>query len=302
MIRVLTLLCLMPLVAVADVDLPLPTGAIETARQETTGTYALPIGKFTPDRQPAEIVEGNILTRAWRLPPEQAGTLRLSRALRDELIRLEFTLLFECGSQTCGGYDFRFNLPVLPQPEMTVDLNDFFYVSAKSSDAAPIYLGVLISRSDRGGHVQITEVTGYDAPQVELVPPKVAVGGGDRVALGTALQRDGRAVLHGISFASGSVELADSNGPALTRLAALLEDQPEVQLLIVGHSDNEGSLAANINLSRDRAAAVRSAMIAEFGVAPDRLEAAGAGFLAPLAPNTTDEGRMLNRRVEIVLK
>jgi outer membrane protein OmpA-like peptidoglycan-associated protein len=67
----------------------------------------------------------------------------------------------------------------------------------------------------------------------------------------------------------------------------------------VGHTDNVGALAANLELSRKRAAAVVQALTTQ-GVAADRLQPFGNGPYAPLASNDSEDGRTLNRRVELV--
>jgi len=72
-------------------------------------------------------------------------------------------------------------------------------------------------------------------------------------------------------------------------------------VVIVGHSDNQGTLDANLALSQRRAEAVRDALVSR-GVAAERLDARGVGFLAPVASNATEEGRARNRRVELVLR
>ena len=69
----------------------------------------------------------------------------------------------------------------------------------------------------------------------------------------------------------------------------------------MGHTDNVGSLDANIALSRSRAEAVRARLIEAHGVDGARIEARGIGYLAPAAANDTAEGRETNRRVEAVL-
>jgi OOP family OmpA-OmpF porin len=70
---------------------------------------------------------------------------------------------------------------------------------------------------------------------------------------------------------------------------------------LVGHTDAEGGLAANIDLSRRRAAAVRDRLVAQHGIAAERLSAEGVGWLAPRATNATEAGREANRRVEAVV-
>jgi OOP family OmpA-OmpF porin len=81
----------------------------------------------------------------------------------------------------------------------------------------------------------------------------------------------------------------------------MLRDNPALSVVIVGHSDNQGSLEANIALSQRRAEAVRAALV-ERGVEPERLEAHGIGFLAPVTSNAAPDGKALNRRVELVLR
>ena len=72
--------------------------------------------------------------------------------------------------------------------------------------------------------------------------------------------------------------------------------------MIVGHTDNQGTLDYNIDLSTRRAEAVRDHLVDTHGIAASSLRAAGVGFLAPVASNQTAEGRGQNRRVEIVAR
>ncbi len=105
----------------------------------------------------------------------------------------------------------------------------------------------------------------------------------------------------GLDFEVGGAALSPGSAAALDRLAAVLSAEGAPPVVVVGHSDNQGGLELNIDLSRQRAESVRQALI-ERGVPADRLEARGVGFLAPLASNATEAGRALNRRVELVLK
>jgi OOP family OmpA-OmpF porin len=87
---------------------------------------------------------------------------------------------------------------------------------------------------------------------------------------------------------------------AIKAIAELLAAQAALKIFVVGHTDNVGTLASNLTLSRQRAEAVVAALVANHGVAPSRLVADGVGPLAPVAPNDSEEGRQKNRRVEIV--
>jgi outer membrane protein OmpA-like peptidoglycan-associated protein len=73
-----------------------------------------------------------------------------------------------------------------------------------------------------------------------------------------------------------------------------------LKLYVVGHTDNVGVLATNVELSRRRAAAVVQVLTSQYGVDAGRLLAYGDGPYAPLASNDSEDGRMLNRRVELV--
>ena len=74
-----------------------------------------------------------------------------------------------------------------------------------------------------------------------------------------------------------------------------------MRIALVGHTDTVGGLEANINVSRARARSVRQRLIESYGIAEERLDAEGMGYLAPVASNLTAEGRDQNRRVEVVL-
>lgn len=69
---------------------------------------------------------------------------------------------------------------------------------------------------------------------------------------------------------------------------------------MVGHTDNVGSYEFNLGLSKKRAEAVVAALAAEYGISAGRLTANGVAGLAPVAVNTTEEGRAKDRRVELV--
>jgi outer membrane protein OmpA-like peptidoglycan-associated protein len=85
-------------------------------------------------------------------------------------------------------------------------------------------------------------------------------------------------------------------------LAKYLTDHPEVKCWVVGHTSSEGSFDINSSLSLKRALAIKSSLEKNHNIAAGRLFAEGVGPLAPLASNTTEEGKKMNRRVELVLK
>jgi len=108
----------------------------------------------------------------------------------------------------------------------------------------------------------------------------------------------GKLVTYGIHFATGSdVVLADS-APILRQVAAWLQANPQAKLSIVGHTDNVGAAASNLDLSKRRAASVARVLSEQFSIAADRLTPEGRGDTQAVASNEKPEGRAMNRRVE----
>lgn len=103
-----------------------------------------------------------------------------------------------------------------------------------------------------------------------------------------------------IRFAFNSAELTEDSAEGIGMLADFLAKHPEVRVELAGHTDNVGSDAYNLNLSRERAEVVRQALMAQ-GIAEDRLTANGYGSTRPMVPNDTDEQRAINRRTEMII-
>ncbi len=118
--------------------------------------------------------------------------------------------------------------------------------------------------------------------------------------LSSGLSGAGHAVVNGILFDTGKAEVKAESAPALEEVAKLLKQDAKLKAYVVGHTDNAGPLAANMDLSKRRAAAVVDLLIKQYGAAADRLQAYGGGPYAPLASNDTEDGRTVNRRVELV--
>ena len=116
-----------------------------------------------------------------------------------------------------------------------------------------------------------------------------------------ALEATGAVALDDLAFEPGSSRLGPGDFASLAELADFLRASPERRVVLVGHTDASGSLAANTALSRARATAVRDRLIADFAVPAGQVSAEGAGYLAPRDTNLTEEGRARNRRVEVIL-
>lgn len=118
-------------------------------------------------------------------------------------------------------------------------------------------------------------------------------------SLSKELNNSGRVAVYGINFDTGKSILRPESDKVLTQIAALLAFNPSWKLRVEGHTDNVGSDAANIALSEQRAGAVVD-WLTRHGVDRARLSSIGLGDSSPVADNGSEEGRGLNRRVELV--
>ncbi|MCM2254205.1 MAG: OmpA family protein [Vicinamibacteria bacterium] len=104
----------------------------------------------------------------------------------------------------------------------------------------------------------------------------------------------------GILFPFDSSELSSDARSNLRKLADSLQAEAQTDVMIVGHTDADGSDAYNRDLSERRGRAAES-FLASIGVAPSRLRSSGRGEAEPIASNDTDDGRRQNRRVELAI-
>ena len=110
----------------------------------------------------------------------------------------------------------------------------------------------------------------------------------------------GHAAVYGIYFDTDRAEIKPESEPALAEMAKLLKGNAALNVFIVGHTDNTGTLEHNMKLSQDRATSVVNALVSKQGIAAARLKAMGVASLAPVASNDTEDGKAKNRRVELV--
>lgn len=134
-----------------------------------------------------------------------------------------------------------------------------------------------------------------DAP-VYITGIRIAAGGRD---LYEAIEAAGRVEIHDILFDTGSATIRPESEPILAQIAAMLEQHPDLRVVIEGHTDSQGEFDMNVRLSADRATSVKSWLVDRNGVAPSRLYTIGMGPARPVASNETPEGRQRNRRVEL---
>jgi len=295
-----------------------PAGAAQTAaRTDPAGFHGVAIGPASPGSAPPEArMQGARTRTAWRAPPGAGrGALDLLGDLRTQLEAAGFETVFTCSGTDCGGFDFRRARPVLPMPDMVVDLGGFSYLAARRGpEGAPDALaGVLASAGPAGAYAQLTLIAPQPAaparepaaPGTEdgTPPPPSETSDAARPttaqAVAEAFAASGRLVLDGVAFGAGEATMG-ATPPMLRALADWLAADPARRVALVGHTDWTGAAEMNVALSRQRAQAVADALTGRLGADPAQISVAGAGPYAPRAPNATEEGRAANRRVEAV--
>ncbi|MDZ7635085.1 MAG: OmpA family protein [Bacteroidales bacterium] len=135
----------------------------------------------------------------------------------------------------------------------------------------------------------------YGAAMISNV--RIAVGAPD---MRNKLMTEGKLVTYGIYFDVNKDVVKPESYGTLKEIAAILNEVPDVQVKIIGHTDSDGADAANLDLSQRRAASVKNELVKSFNVNGDRLETDGMGETQPVAANDTPANKALNRRVEFV--
>ena len=191
---------------------------------------------------------------------------------------------------------FRFSLS--PQAK-NVDSDDAYFV-AKGKRNGKIYTMALFIHYNRSSWEGIkdnifilAQIVEQEDMETEQVPT---------ASIDEKIKNEGKEVFHNILFDFGSDQLTKASYEIIAILANYLKANPSQTYYIVGHTDNVGSLSSNQILSDKRAKSVLNALIKNHSIPRNQLSAHGVGQLSPLAINTTEEGRSLNRRVELVLQ
>ena len=231
----------------------------------------------------SEQLEGKVAT-FWYTMPSERSVLEVFRNYEAALASAGFATIFTCkGREQCGP-----QMPLKGLGYMPGGDEARYLVGKKTRPEGDVYVAMHINPT--ASHFVVVETKAMETGLVKITAD----------ALGTDILRDGHVAVYDLLFDTGKADLKPESTAALEQIAALLTKSAAMKLHVVGHTDNVGTLDANLDLSRRRAAAVVSALTARHGIAAARLRADGVGPLAPVASNDTDQGRGKNRRVELV--
>jgi outer membrane protein OmpA-like peptidoglycan-associated protein len=270
--------------------LMIPTGKVEFV----SGNWAFP--------KRAD-VEGQI-TRIQYKAPMGRTSLEVFRNYESALKAAGFQVLFSCTTTQCGDSDvFAQNLFGVTSPPLTLNQKTQNYLAAK------------LTRANGDAWVRLFAVENHEWPgkndtqegqvvvELDIAETKSMQGGMVTVnadGMRRAILETGRVALYGIYFDTAKADVKPESKGALDEIAKLLKSDAKMRLLVVGHTDNVGSIESNRDLSERRAKAVVQKLITDYSIAANRLTPAGVGFAAPTSTNRSDEGKAKNRRVELV--
>jgi len=268
-----------------------------------------------------QAIEGKV-TRLVYLSPQGKAPLEVFRNYEQALTAAGLTRKFSC-DKNCSNLYFawRANGEVkdLAQslrwsvggiPSATSASSSYALVDPLSADGRML-VGTLPNQSGAPVSVLVYTSTAINddtraaATFIQIVEPKAMQTGQVTVnakALGDGLQAKGRIALYGLYFDTGKADVKPESRAQLVEMANLLKAQPGLKVYVVGHTDNQGQADSNMSLSLQRAQAVVAELTSGYKIDGKRLQARGVGSLAPLAANTSEDGRAQNRRVELVVQ
>jgi OmpA-OmpF porin, OOP family len=144
-------------------------------------------------------------------------------------------------------------------------------------------------------HIRLNSM--YAITDVLIGSMRIAVGAQDTR---NQLITEGKLVTRGILFDSDSDQIKSESYACIKEIATVLQENPEVSVTIVGHTDSDGDEAHNLDLSKRRALAVKNYLVHEFSIEASRMQTDGKGEIQPVESNATPEGKASNRRVEFI--
>jgi len=259
--------------------------------------FTLPLGKVVDEKfSKSQPLEGKI-TRIVYVAPQGRSVLEVFRNYQGTLRTGGFETLFTCGPQDCAGSG-----SPMANAYASGDNGDYWgpvhkirYISAKlARPEGDVYVSLLID--DQGADSR----PNVELYVIEVKPMESGLITVDAASLANDINRTGHASVYGIYFDTGKADVKPESDATLKEIAKLLQGDPSLKLYVVGHTDNQGALDLNMDLSRRRAAAVLAALTTKYAVPAGRLRAYGSGPYAPVASNDSEDGRAKNRRVELV--
>lgn len=253
-------------------------------------------------------VEGRI-TRIGYTIPGGRSTLEVGRNYEQALAAGKFQMVFSCKGRECGD---NFDSAVINSGRVIPDKPRFkagfgadeqrAYLAKRSGQDGDTWVFVYVMTGSHGSGAEKSETYVFE----QVVEPKAMQTGQvqvlDAKSMQNALTAEGKVALYGIYFDTDKADLKPESKAELAEMAKLLNGDPKLRVYVVGHTDNQGQLARNLELSQRRAEAVVKALATDYKIPAARMTAKSVASLVPVASNADEAGRARNRRVELVVQ
>ena len=282
------------------------------AGSEEIGSYQTDFDRFqylndTGDGIEKVTTEGRLSSRVFTKPSEKS-TYEVFKSYENELKAAGFEILASLGEDSNvvqklsrevnkginAIVDRSYKKDGKPASGIGLDWLATFtehYIAARKIDGDLEYLVVVLIADRRDLYaVDVLETAAMEENTVAL----------SLDALRAQMASEGRVAVYGILFDTGSATMRPDSKDALEIIAQYLSENPQRSFYVVGHTDDQGNLTSNLQLSQARAESTVKALVDKLPGAESRLSAHGVGPLSPVATNSQEDGRQLNRRVELV--
>jgi len=242
-------------------------------------------------------LEGKVTKILYRAPKERSS-LEVFKNYEQHFSSAGFEVLFSCKKAKCGPGFYVVAQRIWGGDIFITDMASPRYMVAKLAREEGDVLAFLFVAE----HTFMNSLSGAYASLVvvDLVPMQKKMVTLKADELDKSLRDEGHVAVPGIFFDTDKDTLKASSKAAIDEVGKLLITNKELKVHIVGHTDDVGEFAYNLDLSKRRAASVANALIKDYGVSSGRLTVNGVGPLAPVSSNSSDKGRAKNRRVELV--
>jgi len=269
-----------------------PNAKLRKSLHVDTETFSIPMAPNAQDKTPLNLT-GDLSRHFYVI--QDVSSLKIFENYKQALAKAGFNTISKCELSECGNNDAVEKLGAAVSVENSVYnwyRKAYYVVAKKASDTGDIYAAFFVGAHENEVAVQ----------QVILQQKGVATGliKVDADGLKQQIDADGKALIYGIYFDTGKSAVKPESKPTLDAIAQLLTKNKDLLLYVVGHTDDTGSGASNVELSRQRASAVVNELVNTYKISANRLQAQGVGPYAPAGNNTSDAGKQKNRRVELV--
>ncbi|MGH7563276.1 MAG: DUF4892 domain-containing protein [Gemmatimonadota bacterium] len=279
----------------------IPGSVIRAYEHKEFDSFRLPLGPGTGTNEFADerTIEGETTWIAYRVPKERS-TLEIFRSYRTALSGSGFEILWECETQRgCGNWfngNYTFGLEPRLQSEAADEKRQRYLAAHRNGPDGEQWVALLTYPNyDHKFNIARLRIVEAEAMAEGLVTV-------DAATIAREIDQSGHIALYGIHFATNSAAIQGASRGALAEIATFLRNNPDIDVYVVGHTDNTGGFEHNMQLSRERAQAVVRSLTSDHETESHRLQPVGVGPVAPVTPNDTEDRRANNRRVEIVAR